>query len=128
MSPSDREPNTRPDWAPVTPGVLDLRVLDQAEYWVTAEAVVPRIVEAPTPQLQNIIEFLTRRAEELYTAAVLNSLWAVAVADASGEVAAERLVWELTGRSVADIEPAEWLESTALMRGLRRELAARDMA
>lgn len=46
--------------------------------------------------------------------------------DASGEVAAERLVWELTGRSIADIEPAEWLESTALMRGLRRELATRE--
>ncbi|EYR63136.1 hypothetical protein N866_02730 [Actinotalea ferrariae CF5-4] len=128
MSSSDRDPATTPDWAPVTPGVLDLRVLDQAECWVTAEAVVLRIAEVPTPHLQSIVTFLTRRAEELYTAAVLNSFWAVALADASGEVAAERLVWELTGRSIADIEPTVWLESTALMRGLRRELAARNQA
>lgn len=95
---------------------------------MTAEAVVLRIAEVPTAHLENIVTFLTRRAEEFYTSAVLSSLWAVILADASGEVAAERLVWELTGRSIADMEPTAWLESTALMRGLRRELAARETA
>ncbi|GGB98976.1 hypothetical protein [Cellulomonas carbonis] len=116
-----------PEWAAACePGTLNLAVLDQAVVWVTAQAVPLRIAEMSTAHLRNVVAFLSARAEEFYTSAVLTSLWAVVLADASGdEVAGERLAWELTGRSIADLEPAAWLESTALVRALRRELAAR---
>ncbi|MDT0165741.1 hypothetical protein Q9R32_09250 [Actinotalea sp. AC32] len=116
-----------PEWAAACePGTLNLAVLDQASVWVTAQAVPLRIAEMSTVHLRNVVAFLSARAEEFYTSAVLASLWAVVVADASGEeVAGERLAWELTGHSIADLEPAAWLESTALVRALRRELAAR---
>ena len=107
------------------PGSFDRLVLDQAEFWVDGQATICRIVELTTPHLRRIISFLERRAEHLHASAVLDALEELVLADASGGVSTERLTWELPGRSIADVEPATWLETTTLVRALRGELAKR---
>lgn len=118
-----------PTWARdgVAPGVLDLRVLDQSEVWVTRDGTAVPVARMSTAHLRAVIEMLTEEVGELALGGLMNALFEVVAADLAGEVSGERLVWELTGAPPVG-EPLTWLESTALVRALRAELAARERA
>ena len=106
--------------------MFDRRILDQADFWVTREAVILQIREVHTEHLRNIVSYLLDRAVELHAAQVVDSLIDLVEADGRGAISGERLAWELTGRSVADLNAAAWLETTVLVRALRHELAVRE--
>jgi len=115
-----------PAWAQqLSPGALDRRVLDQSRIWVTAEARVVFLADMSTAHLRAVIEMLTVRAVEFHAAAVLDALYALVLADLTGEAAGEWLARAFGGPSVAALDPVTWLETTALVRALRRELASR---
>jgi hypothetical protein len=117
-----------PSWVRdgVTPGVLDLRVLDQAHVWVTRDGTLVPVAQMSTEHLRAVIEILTARAGEFALGGLMATLFEVVAADLAGEVSGERLVWELTGAPPVPQTPGAWMESRALVRALRRELATRD--
>jgi len=115
-----------PLWAhTVEPDTLDRRVLDQDQIWITIDARVLALVEMSSDHLRNVQSMLEASARRLHFQAVLDALEAAVLGDASGCPSGDRLVFELSGRSVADCEPLAWLRTTALIRGIGRELRRR---
>lgn len=109
----------------MSPGVLDRRVLDQSRIWVTAEARILSLTDMSAADLGAVIEMFTGRAPEFHAAAVLDALFTLVLADLTGEETDESLARASEGSSVADLDPLAWLETTALLRAPRRELARR---
>lgn len=105
--------------------MLDRRVLDQSRLWVTAEARILCLTDMSTAHLGAVIEMLTGRASEFHAAAVLDALCALVLADLTGEEAGESLARASGGSSVADLDPSAWLETTAPLCALRREMTRR---
>lgn len=116
-----------PQWAlEVRPGEFDRRVLDQQEFWVTGQGVVLRVYQMSTEHLRAVTVMLNDRAMELHTWCVLDTFTSALLAHLDGLPCGDDLERELTGRTVADVEPDVWLAATALMRridGLLRDRA-----
>ena len=121
------EPPHAPAWLhEVEPGRMDRRILDQSAFWVTVAGHALRPSQMSTAHLTNVLTMLQRSALRLHLDAMLDALEACVAADLGGEPAADSLIFELTGHSIADLIPEAWLASTELVRGLRRELRRRD--
>jgi len=112
----------------VTAGTLDARVLDQQHHWVTIDGAILAINdrEAMTSaHLENIATLLLERAISLHLDAMLVALAELLLADAADETTAEALTHQLTGSSIATITAEQYIESTPLLRAIRREFAGR---
>lgn len=113
-------------WAlSVQAGLLDRRVLDQLSIWVTAQALIMHVPEMSTEHLEAVVGMLTWRAGELHAAAILDTLASDVLARLCGETTGEGLMRELARPGIGDLDPLVWLETTALVRALRRELQRR---
>lgn len=108
-------------------GILDRRVLAQAQFWVTAEPAVLRLSEMSSTHLIAVLKFLhERHATRLHFAAILDALADLTDATATGPATAEMLTHQLTGESIATVDEHVWLEATPLVRAIRRELGERE--
>lgn len=115
-----------PQWAlAVRPGEFDRRVLDQQEVWVTGQGVVLRVDQMSTEHLRAVTVMLNERAMELHTLCVLDAFNTALLAHLDGLPCGDDLERELTGGTVADVDPDVWLGSTALMRRIDRLLRDR---
>lgn len=117
-------------------GMIDLRVFDQepstaAEcdgiYWVDRSGAPHLVSDMSEDYVRNVIAFLTEHCEVFYLEsarrAILQSLCdQVLTGQPSGEV----LLTLIGGATWSDLTPAHWLESTSIMRLLRRRLAQFD--
>lgn len=118
-------PEAPPDWmVTVTPGTLDSRVLYQEHFWVTADATVLSLATMTEAHLAAVVRFLLNaHATRLHLEAMLVALLDLLAAREVGQTTAEQLTHDLTGQSIASASPQAWLESTPLLRALRRQLA-----
>lgn len=112
-----------PFWArSVTPGCLDRHVLDQSVFWVDGAARAHRLEEMSSAYLFNVLGMLQGDARRLHFEAILDAYLDLLEATLTKTPSGERLTFDLIGRSVGDLEPLEWLETTALVRSIRRLL------
>ncbi|MBT0995528.1 hypothetical protein KIN34_14680 [Cellulomonas sp. DKR-3] len=124
MTPSARAPF--PNWAlNIEAGRFDPRVLHH-EFWIDARACVRYVDELTTEQLHGIVGFLASRSLELYGAELVNALIRLYIARDTGTMSDEELAHHLGQRTIADLDHREWMETTALMRSIRRTLRSRD--
>lgn len=107
-------------------GALDRRVLDQDWFWVTANATILRLSQMSTAHLDAVVEFLhEQHATRLHLNAMLDAMVELIVAADAGGTTGEVLTHTLCGESIATVDQHAWLESTPLVRAIRRELATR---
>jgi hypothetical protein len=111
-------------WGQHEYGSLDLRVFDQDVWWVDIAQRPHRIGEMSAEYIRNVIEFLVADAKYFYYQTMRRELAAVAGDLVLGRVSAELVAMAVGGPSLTDFTPEEWLESTTLMRALRRRAAA----
>lgn len=126
--PADRD--LWPDELPFTafgqfgPDALDLRVFDQGVYWVDRLGRAHHIDTMSVAYLTAVTTMLSERATEFHQASLLREA-AQSLGDAFlGRVSAGVLVDDLGIGSLASVDARDWLESTPLMRRLRRDVPA----
>lgn len=113
-----------PDWIrEIAPGTFDRRLLDQGAYWVTEDGQVLRVEEMSPGHLEGVARMLEARALQLHFYA-LSETFAGFLDGGGGQ--AELLAIELTGASIADATPREWLATTALLRAIERAIRTAD--
>lgn len=103
-------------------GVFDRRMLDQDRFWVTRHGQVLALADMRAEHLLAVTEMLQGKAMWLHLHAMIETFTVLAVDSVSGVASGERLAIELTGESICDLEPHQWLATTALMRALTRRL------
>lgn len=108
----------------VQPGHFDPRIIHH-EFWIDAHATIWRLDDLDTDHLHAIIAMLTARSLVLYSAELIHAFLREIAAREQGMSGAEQLAHELGQPSIGDLEPVEWLETTALLRAIRRVLRAR---
>lgn len=118
--------NLWPDELPFTafgqfgPGALDLRVFDQDVYWVDGVGNPHRIDDMSSDYVDNVVSMLAGRADTFHKASMLREA-VQCVGDALlGRVNSLLLVDELGTGSLDQVEAHAWLNSTPLLRRLRR--------
>lgn len=102
--------------------MLDVRVFDQGTYWVDRVGVAHLIEGGMSDEyIENVIEFLVEFREQ-YRADCVRRAFIQTVGDRLlfGEPGGELLAASLGGPAWSELTAAEWLESTPLMRALRR--------
>ena len=106
---------------------LDLRVFDQDVYWVDRLGVGHRLEVMSREYVQNVVTFLVDIREQYFRAT--QRPWFIQILGDQflyGEPGADVLGLGLGGPSWGDLTAEEWLESTPLMRSLRRRLSGPD--
>lgn len=107
-------PDTRFDPATVTPGTLDLRVLDQDQVWVNRAGHVVSVHSMSDDRIHGLISFLHRHADRLHHAAMSDAL-----ADLLSDFDIGILdVGAVTAFLGVPSDPHNWLDGTCLMRRL----------
>jgi hypothetical protein len=99
---------------------IDLRVFDQDVYWVDRFGVGHRIDEMPDDYRANVVAFLVERVERFHTATYLRLAIQAAGDALLGRVSGEVLAAEIGAPRIVELDACVWLESTPLMRRLRR--------
>jgi hypothetical protein len=115
------------EWMHSVPqGTLDARVLWQSKHWVTVEAEVLALADMSDEHLANVVRMLRNHA--LAIRVHLDAMIDTVLAMLSDEAAAnaETLTRRALGTSLADFSAEQYLETTPLLRAVRRELAARQ--
>jgi len=112
-----------PHWMTHPSGSFDRRVLDQDEFWVPVDGRPRHLADLEDDHVAALVPWLGERALQLHLDAMLDTL----VDALAGRALPEILALEVTGISLASLTPEEWLETTALMRGIRRELRRRQL-
>jgi hypothetical protein len=105
---------------------LDLRVFDQDIYWVDRFGAPHLLAEMSNEYVGNVIGFLGECCEAYFHSTVRR--WFIQTAGDQllfGNPGADVLAAAAGGPAWSDLSPEQWLESTPLMRALRRQLAAR---
>ena len=107
-------------------GMLDLRVLDQTCWWVNSEGIPHPISEMSENYVDNVIAFLIEH-REMYFADTQRRWFIQTLGDQMlyGDPGAEVLAVAAGGPTWSDLDAETWLESTPLMRALRRRVAGR---
>jgi len=106
------------------PGWFDLRVFDQDMYWVDQHGFPHLIAGMSAAYRYAVLRMLDDRAAEFH-AAVSGHLAVQALDDLrNGEPNGDLLALALGVPFPAHLEPRDWLESTPLMRRLRRLVLA----
>jgi hypothetical protein len=104
------------------PERMDMRVFDQDVYWMDRSGRGHRIEAMPLAYVENVVGMLTERAEELHQVTVARHILQSWGERLSGRVSGEDLLEGLGVGTVALVTADVWLESTPLMRRLRRRL------
>ena len=112
-------------WGQHGSGVLDLRVFDQDIWWVDIKEVPHRLVEMSDEYLSNVIGFLLAYAEHFHADTVMRWRLQECGDNLLGRPSGEALARAAGVPDLAELAPEVWLESTPLMRALRRTLASR---
>ena len=107
-------------WGQYEHGSLDLRVFDQGVWWVDISQRPHRINEMSADYIRNVIRFLVADAKYFYDATMRRELASMAGDLMLGRVSADLVARAAGGPSLTDFAPEEWLETTTLMRALRR--------
>jgi hypothetical protein len=100
-------------------GSFDLRVFEQAKYWVNEHGEPFLLDEMDSDYLYGVVEFLFNGAEFFYVAMV--NRVAVEIMFMENDLKAEERIFNRV-RSVAVANPVEWLNNTVLMRKLHELL------
>ncbi|MHA3838270.1 hypothetical protein ACXR8F_21360 [Terrabacter sp. AAH1] len=101
-------------------GTLDLRVFDQDVWWVNI-AQQPHPLEGMSLEyISNVIGFLEAHVEYFYVLTVRREILQRYGDAMLGRVSAEAVAEAAGATSLCQLSPREWLESTPLMRRLRR--------
>ena len=113
-----------PGWmALITPGRLDVRVLNQRTFWVTRDALVLRLDEMSPAHLDAVATMLREHAVMLHFWALVDAIYAIRDSARLGCHCGDELEFELTGASIADATASDYVEATTLMRALAQLLA-----
>jgi hypothetical protein len=112
-------------WGQHAHGRLDLRVFDQATWWVDIAQQPHRLEDMSDGYVANVIEFLVDDAEYFH-GETLRREWLQMCGDLLlGRMSADLVARTVGAPSTCDLTPMQWLESTPLMRALRRIRARR---
>ncbi|WP_160010049.1 hypothetical protein [Nocardioides sp. AX2bis] len=102
---------------------LDLRVFDQDQWWVDRTGTPHLLQDMSVEYLGNVIEFLLEHRDGFYADTIrrwfVQSLGDQLLFDEPG---GELLAAVAGGPDWDEVAPEEWLESTPLMRKLRRSV------
>jgi hypothetical protein len=122
--PADLWPEEPPFTAfKVKEGHLDLRVFDQAVWWLDRHARPHRLADMGRPYLNNVAAYLLEHAAYFHRLTAWRDL-VEAVGDAVYGQPSGQLLAEQVGAARTDqLTPTEWLEATPLMRRIRQLLA-----
>lgn len=101
------------------PGMLDLRVFDQEEYWVDASGNGHRLVDMSDSYRSAVVEFCLRNCSGYFTAHTRVTARAVLQMAAHGDTT-DRLIAVAIAENMLELkDPWTWLEGTPLLRALR---------
>lgn len=109
----------------VQAGMFDPRIMNQTTYWINHDAQILAIDEMTTEHIANVIAMLENDPNHYYFAALIDALIELADSLMGGRQSGEVLAYQLTGHSLSDATPEQWLQSTPLMRHLRQILKRR---
>jgi len=101
-------------------GRLDLRVFDQARYWVDMHGAPHEISEMPKEYVENVITMLSDRSTEFYSVSMLRCALQILGDVVLGRTNGDLLANEVGGAELGELDHDVWLEATPLMRTLRR--------
>lgn len=101
-------------------GKMDNRVFEQDVYWVDIAGKPHLLAEMPSAYRVNVIAFLHQHKDYYYDSTALREAITLFEHAATGNPAAIWASSELNAVTVTDMSPTDWLESTPLMRQLRR--------
>lgn len=90
----------------VPPGVLDPRVLEQDQYWLTVDAAVLTLAAMSTAHLAAVTDFLRARALHLHLGAMIDALLDLVEAYPTGRLTPEAITHLVLGTSIASVDPA----------------------
>lgn len=106
--------------------MLDLRVFDQDRWWVSRVGKAEQIVEMSEAYIDNVVAFLIEH-REMYFSDTQRRWFIQTLGDQLlyDEPGADLLTLAAGGPNWSDLDAETWLESTPLMRALRRRVAER---
>lgn len=107
-------------WGQHEPGVLDLRVLQQAIWWVDFHQRPHRLVDMADDYVRNVIHFLERDVDYFFAATQRAELLQRLGDHLLGRRSTSEIAEALGAPPLSALTPTEWLEATPLMRALRR--------
>ncbi|HEY4753698.1 MAG TPA: hypothetical protein VIH37_10445 [Candidatus Limnocylindrales bacterium] len=117
-----------PAWAlTIAPGKIDRRIVHQA-FWIDSNAQIHQIPDMDTEHIRGALLMLGDLVLWLYREELLEQLVLSCIAAEDGLPGQDELVAELGGVTILQTDPITWLETTALVRALRRELRQRQGA
>jgi hypothetical protein len=100
--------------------VLDLRVFDQAVWWVDIEQRPHRLEDMTREYVLNVIDFLETHAVYYFAASQLREVVQRLGDHLLGRLSTSEIAEKLGAPPLSSLTPTEWLEATPLMRALRR--------
>lgn len=119
-------PQPIPDWAlTMEPGTFDRRIL-QHRFWISRHAEVQALDELSTNELQRIVDVLGDQAVWLYGCELIDTYIQLRIAHQQGHASREELLADLGLPTIVDLSATEWLETTTLIRAVRRHLRDRE--
>lgn len=101
---------------------MDLRVIEQDVWWVDIHGDPHLLAEMSPEYLSNVVGHLQVYVLQYFTDVLLKTAYEVIYDSRTGRPNAELLSRAAGGPRITDLTPEEWLESTPLMRELRRRL------
>lgn len=114
-------------WGSSGPGALDLRVLDQGQWWVDITGTPHLLAQMSTTYLGNVEALLIEHVEDLFYGYAMRVLRGEVRDALAGRLNPETVARQAGVPSLARIDPEAWLSATPLMRALRAELARRRL-
>lgn len=103
-------------------GKMDSRVFDQDIYWVDINGKPHLLTEMSEDYLENVLVLLFEGMERFYFGALVRSTIGIIDDLFSGNPNSEVLANELGITPISEMEPAEWLASTPLVRKINKLL------
>lgn len=102
-----------------TPGQLDLRVFNQAEYWVDTNSVGHALEDMSADYRLNVLLFLLEDPQRFHLAMCQLVMAENLVSVLGGRVPGDLIARELGAPGVHEISAEVWIEATPLVRRLR---------
>jgi len=112
-------PHPRLDPTTVPPGSIDRRILDQDKVWVDRFGVVHQLATMQVSYRRNVVAYLYLTCTDLWVGAALDEVL-------DHGIDYHQVTASLGVPPIAEVDRHAWLESTVLVRALRR--ATPDLA
>lgn len=112
--------SNEPGWLhTIKPGTIDLRIFDQDTYWVNRHTEIFQLQDMTSEYRAAVLTMLTERAIMFHLHTMANAVFDMFDAHNEDTTTGDMMTFSLTGESIADASPAQWIESTPLVRKLR---------